>query len=307
MTAAVPQAPRAATAGSGSRNIGYVLVAAAATGWGTWPLILRHAEMPASLQSALMMAVLMAVSFPVMLRDRVPVRARPIHWLGVAWLGVADALNVVLFFGAYQRTSVAIAVLTHYLTPVFVALAAPLVLRERPHARTFGAVGISFAGLLLLLQPWDARLGPSDLVGAALGAGSAVFYASNVLVNKRLAPVFSASELMFFHGFVAVPFLWAMVPAGALAAAPASSIAVVVAGSLGPGALGGLTFVWGLRRIAASHASVLTLLEPFVAVVMAALFLGQKLEAGQILGGLFILTGAVVVVTARPPQRAEIE
>jgi len=304
---AVPPPPRAATASAGARNVGYVLVAAAATGWGTWPLILRHAEMPAALQSAVMMTVLMVVSLPLMLRDRVAVRARPVHWLGVGWLGVADALNVVLFFAAYQRTSVAIAVLTHYLTPVFVALAAPLVLRERPQARTYGAVAVSFAGLLLLLQPWDERLGPEDLAGAALGAGSAVFYASNVLVNKRLAPVFSASELMFFHGFVAVPFLWALVPAGAFAATPAVSLAVVIAGAMGPGALGGLTFVWGLRRIAASHASVLTLLEPFVAVVTAALFLGQKLASGQIFGGLLILTGAVVVVTARPQQRQEIE
>lgn len=304
---AVSQPPRAAAAGSGGRNLGYVLVAVAATGWGTWPLILRHAEMPAALQSALMMVVLMAVSFPMMLRDRMPVRARPVHWLGVAWLGLADALNVALFFAAYQRTSVAIAVLTHYLTPVFVALAAPLVLKERPHARTFFAVAISFAGLLFLLRPWDTSLSPSDLAGAALGAGSAVFYASNVLVNKRLAHVFSASELMFFHGFVAVPLLWVMVPAGALGAASTSAIMVVILGSLGPGALGGLTFVWGLRRIAASHASILTLLEPFVAVVTAAVFLGQKLAGGQIFGGLFILTGAVAVITARPRHGSEME
>ena len=289
------------------RNVGYVLVAAAATAWGTWPLILKHAVMPASLQAALMMVVGTAVSFPVMLKDRVRVRARPAHWLGVAWLGVADALNVVLFFAAYQRTSVAVAVLTHYLTPIFVALAAPAVLGERPSARTFGAVFVSFAGLALLLRPWREGLAPSDLVGAALSAGSAVFYASNVLVNKRLARVFSASELMFFHGLVAVPLLWSLVPAGAVAAASATSIAVVLAGSLGPGALGGLTFVWGLRRIAASHASILTLLEPFVAVVLAALFLGQGLGQGQLLGGSLILTGAVLVITARPLQRSEIE
>ena len=306
MTAA-SRAPEPAAEHRGSRNIGYVLVAAAATGWGTWPLILKQAVMPAALAAAIMMVVQTVFSLPVMLKDRVPVRARPSHWLGIAWLGVADALNVVLFFAAYQRTSVAIAVLTHYLTPVFVALAAPVVLGERPHARTFGAVATSFFGLVLLLQPWNRDLSPSDLAGAALGAGSAFFYASNVLVNKRLAHVFSASELMFFHGFVAIPLLWAMVPAGALAAVSTSSIAVVVAGALGPGAVGGLTFVWGLRRIAASHASVLTLLEPFVAVVMAALFLGQALGEAQILGGMLILVGAVGVITARPQQRAEIE
>ena len=269
-----------------------------------WPLILRHAVMPATLQSAIFMLVMTVFSLPVMLRDRVAVRARASHWLGVAWLGVSDSLNVMLFFAAYQRTSVAVAVLTHYLAPVFVALSAPLVLGEHLRARTLAAVGISFFGLVLLLQPWSATLTSSDLVGAALGAGSAVFYASNVLVNKRLAHVFSASELMFYHGFVAVPFLWVMVPSGALGAVSSSSLAVVVAASLGPGLLGGLTFVWGLRRIAASHASVLTLLEPFVAVVVAALFLGQRLREAQIFGGILILVGAVLVVTVGAQQSA---
>lgn len=280
-----------------SRRPGYALVAAAATGWGTWPLILKHAPMPAALQSVILMVVLTMTSLPVMLKDRVRVRARPSHWLGVGWLGVADALNVALFFAAYQRTTVAIAVLTHYLTPIFVALAAPVVLGERMRARTLGAVAISFVGLALLLAPWRAELSQADLVGAAFGAGSAVFYASNVLVNKRLAHVFSGSELMFFHGFVAIPLLWALVPNGAFAAAPTGALVIVALGALGPGALGGLTFVWGLRRIAASHASVLTLLEPFVAVLIAALFMGQHVSFAQSAGGALILIGAVLVVT----------
>lgn len=283
-----------------SRAVGYVLVAVAATSWGTWPLILKHVAVPATLQSAVLMVALTVFSVPFMIKDRVRARAELRHWLAVAWLGVADALNVLLFFAAYQRTSVAIAVLTHYFTPIFVALAAPIVLGERAHARTAVAVAISFGGLVLLLQPWSRALGSSDLVGAALGAGSAVFYASNVLVNKRLSDVFSASELMFFHGFVAVPILWMMVPSGALAAAPRASLVVLSVGALGPGVLGGLMFVWGLRRVAASHASILTLLEPFVAVLGAALFLGQELGRPQVAGGLCILAGAMLVILARP-------
>lgn len=290
-------APRGAQ-GIEGRRIGYALVAAAATGWGTWPIILKQAPMPAVLEAAVLMIVLTLASLPVMLKDRVPVRARPVHWLGVGWLGVADALNVALFFAAYQRTTVAIAVLTHYLTPIFVALAAPLVLGERLRARTLGAISISFAGLALLLAPWRADLSRGDLVGAVLGAGSAIFYASNVLVNKRLAHVFSGSELMFFHGFVAVPLLWALVPSGAFSAASTRALVVVTLGALGPGALGGLTFVWGLRRIAASHASILTLLEPFVAVIIAALFLDERVSRLQVVGGSLILVGAVLVVTA---------
>lgn len=287
--------------------LGHALVAGAAVGWGTWPLILRQAPMPASLQSAIMMMVMCLASLPVMRRDRVAAKARPVHWLGVAWLGVGDALNVGLFFAAYQRTTVAITVLTHYLAPIFVAALAPLVLRERSHVRTGVAVAIAFAGLTLLLQPWRADLSPDDLVGAAFGAGSAVFYASNVLVNKRLAHVFSASELMFFHGFVAVPLLWLFVPRGAVDAAAPWSMAVVALGALGPGAVGGLAFVWGLRRIAASHAAILTLLEPFVAVLLGAVVLGQQVNGVALGGGALILIGAVLVVASPRPAPDGVE
>lgn len=279
------------------RASGYAMVAIAASGWGTWPLILKRAPMPAALQSAIVMLVLTVASLPVMLRDRLAVRASPRQWLAVAWLGLSDALNIGFFFAAYQRTSVAIAVLTHYLTPIFVAVLAPVVLRERPAARTYGSVAIAFAGLLLLLEPWRAGLSRDDFVGAALGAGSAVFYASNVLVNKRLVSVFSGSEMMFFHGLVTVPLLFAVVPPAEYGLVTAPSLGVVVAGALGPGALSGLLFVWGLRRIAASHASVLTLLEPFVAVVLAAAVLGEGLGAVPIAGGALILTGAILVVS----------
>lgn len=282
-----------------SRALGYALVAIAAMGWGTWPLILKNAPMPPALQSAVMMTVLTVVSLPVMLRDRVRIKPTLAQWVGVAWLGIGDALNVVLFFGAYQRTTVAIAVLTHYLTPIFVAVAAPLVLGEKARARTFAAVVVAFAGLVLLLQPWRVGLSRDDVVGAMLGAGSAVFYASNVLVNKRLVKAFSGSEMMFFHGLVATPLLFALVPSHEYALVSKGALAVVMMGALGPGALGGLLFVWGLRRIAASHASVLTLLEPFVAVLLAAAIMGESLGIVAFVGGALILGGAVMVVTAR--------
>jgi len=264
-------------------------------------MVLRHAPMPPALQSAIMMTVLTLVSAPVMLRDRFRVKATRRDWILVTWLGVSDALNTVLFFAAYQRTSVAIAVLTHYLTPIFIALAAPFVVHEKLGPRTKVAVGVSFVGLFLLLAPWRAGVSSSDVLGAALGAGSAVFYASNVLTNKRLAKVFSGSEMMFFHGVVGTPLLWALVPWTALHEASGPALGVVLAGSVALGSVGGLAFSWGLKRIKASHASVLTLLEPFVAVTTAAVFLSQGIEAASIAGGVLILGGAALVVVQSDP------
>lgn len=280
---------------------GYALVAIGAASWGTWPLILRPAEaiapMPPALESLVVMLVLVLVSGPLSLRDRVTRPATRREWIAVSWLGVSDALNILLFFGAYQVTGVAIAVLTHYLTPIFVALAAPVVLRERPGLRTYAAVALSFAGLVLLLAPWRDGGRPGDTLGAILGAGSAVFYASNVLVTKRLTGAFSGSELTFFHGLVSLVVLALFVPHAAWAHLDPRALSVVAAGGVGPGAMGGLFFVWGLRRIAASHASTLTLLEPLVAVLLAALVFHEHLGGVALVGGALIVSGAALVVS----------
>jgi drug/metabolite transporter (DMT)-like permease len=291
----------------GSPVVGYALVATAAAAWGTWPLVLRTAEriapMPAALESTILMAVIALVTAPLALVDRVRRRATPLEWLSVAWLGVSDAMNALFFFKAYQRTSVAIAVLSHYLAPLLVALAAPLVLGERLTRRTAAAVLVGFAGLVLLLRPWDAAAGRTDAaaLGALFGATSAFFYASNVLVNKRLFGAFSGSELMFYHSFTAVPTLVALVPRAAWAQLDlrARAVEIVALGSVGPGAFAGLLFVWGLRRVQANHAATLTLLEPLVAMLLGLVVYGERIGPTGILGGALILAGAAAVVSRR--------
>jgi drug/metabolite transporter (DMT)-like permease len=280
--------------------VGYGLVAFAACTWGTWPFILRAASrwgpIPVPLQSTIVLAVVTAASGPLVLRDRVRVRAPPRAWAGIAWLGFADAMNVLTFFRAYQLTSVGIAVTTHYLAPIFVALLSPWVLRERARAATWLAVAAAFAGLVLLLRPYDASFSAKDGAGAALGAASAAFYASNVLVNKRLVGVFSGSEMMFWHGVVATPLLALLVPGGAWAALDPRAAVQLVLGGLGPGTLAGLFFVWGLRRIAASRAAPITLLEPLVAAAGAWLLYGEALAPVSVLGGVLILAGAAAAM-----------
>lgn len=285
-------------------RVGYAAVLLAACSWGLWPLILRRAEaiatMPAALESAIVMSVVVLASAPFAVRDQVRRSGAPRRlgdWGFMAWLGVGDALNMLLFFAAYQRTSVAVAVLTHYLTPLFVAVTAPLILREKARPRTGVAVVIAFAGLALLLQPWAAERRATDAVGALLGAGSAVFYASNVLTMKRIAGVFTNAELLFFHTLVSLPILFFAIPSGAVASAHPAAVGLVALGGLGPGALGAFLFVFGLKRIPASHASTLTLLEPLVAILLGALVFGESLGFWAIVGAGAILTGARLVVS----------
>lgn len=287
----------------------YAAVAFSACSWGTWALIIRRAAaigpLPPAAQAAIVMAVLTAATGVTSLRDRRPGKATARERWWVAYLGVADAFNVLLLFAAYEIT-VGVAVLAHYLTPILVAIASPLLLRERLTRRTVVAMAVAFSGLALMLAPTGEAAGMSAVWrSAALGAGSAFFYASNVIVNKFVAEGFSASETMFWHGLVATPVLAAFVPHDAWATVDGRAAAALAVASLVPGALAGLLFVWGLRRMPAAHASTITLLEPLIAVLIGSRFYGETLGPRVVVGGAAILAGALAVMTQAEPERCE--
>lgn len=282
----------------------YVAVAFAACSWGTWALLLRRAEaigpMPTAMESAIVMAVITVVTGAMSFRDRI---ARTATWRERGWiacLGVADAFNVLLFFAAYKMT-IGVSVLAHYVTPAFVAIAAPLVLREKTTMRTAVALTVSLSGLAVILLPIQgAPASAAVWSSAALGVGSAAFYASCFFLNKFVVGSFSTNEALFWHGIVATPLLAAFVPRQAWAAVDVRAMGLLALVSIVPGALAGIAFVWGLRRMPASHASMLTLLEPLVAVFIGAWIYGEAMGPRVFVGGGLVLAGAAAVMTGTP-------
>jgi len=61
-----------------------------------------------------------------------------------------------------------------------------------------------------------------------------------------------------------------------------------------------LLFVWGLERVPASNAGIVSTLEPLAAAVIAFIWLGERLSAEQITGALMVLIGIGVVQLERP-------
>jgi drug/metabolite transporter (DMT)-like permease len=283
--------------------LGIAMVVVAACMWGSWPLLLRYADskgaVPASVKTAIVMVTIALVSFAVVPFDRVKKKAAPREWMGVVWLGVGDALNAMCLFYAYKVASVAVAALTHDTGPLLVAVFAPLLLRERVRAATFAAIGLSLVGLALMLRPWEVSATRAELTGAGYGLLSAVFYASNVIMNKRLTGSFSGSELMAWHGLFALPVLLLVSGLSAWSEVKLAPVVVLAVAAIGPGAIGGLLFAWSVRRIDASLAATVALLEPIVAIILSVVLLGEKLT---MLGGVgvgLVLAGAWLVVRPR--------
>ena len=286
-----PRGDRAALRGS-------LMIVAAASLWGTWSLFLRTASRAQPIAPAVegfyVSAVVFAVAAPFAIVGRERRRRDLRAWLLLGGLGVANAFNMLMFFGAMQKTSIAIAVLTHYLSPLIVAFAAPLFVGERMSRGTWLAMVLTLVGLGLLLEPWRATSGGIG-VGALLGAGSAFFHAILILGTKRLGEWFRPMEILAWHNVPILITLSLFVPAGGMVVEPTSA-AILAAGGLLPGALAGVLFVRGMRLAQASRAAVLVLLEPLVAVVIAAAVWCEVPSVVGVAGAALILAGAYRVL-----------
>jgi drug/metabolite transporter (DMT)-like permease len=139
------------------------MVTLAAASWGTWSLFLRPTGLSAAITTPILMTVMGLVALPFALRAP---RAKWDRSTIALLFGNAafDSLNVLTFFASINYTTVAIAVITHYVAPIMIAVAAPYIEKQAISARTWPAAIVALAGLVIVLEPWKA---PTE--GAAIG------------------------------------------------------------------------------------------------------------------------------------------
>lgn len=270
---------------------GVFMVALAAASWGTWSLFLRPTELPAHITTPLLFAMMAVLSFPLTLR------ARPATWdrrtVGLLFGNAAfDALNVITFFAAMRYTTVAIAVITHYLAPILIALAAPRIDGTPSRGARLASVA-ALGGLAFMLEPWRS-VDDGALVGALLGLASAVCYTGNVFVVRRLAERIGAARALSYHSAIAAVVMMPLAVSG-FDTVSRFDLGLLAAGSATIGAASGVVFIIGLGRIGAAKTAVLTFAEPLVAVAVGALVWDEPLRPLAALGGALVLSAGIHV------------
>jgi drug/metabolite transporter (DMT)-like permease len=270
---------------------GLLMVTLAAASWGTWSLFLRPTGLPPSVTSPLLFLVEAIVAMPFALaQPRVAWNRRKV---GLILANTAfDVLNILTFFAAIQVTTVAIAVLSHYVAPILIALLAPRI-DKIPSKGIVPAALVALAGLVIVLEPW-AEAADGAALGALLGVLSATCYAGNMFVVRRLAIEVGATKAMAYHALIAAILL---APLLFLydGAYTAPDVGLLAAGAVTIGALSGVVFANGVARIGSARAAVLTFAEPLVAVAVGVLVWEEPLRPLAIVGGALVLGAGIHV------------
>ncbi len=106
--------------------------------------------------------------------------------------GFIHSFGVVLWFFAMTRITIAEVTAMNYMTPIYITLAAALVLGERVAAARFIAIGVAFVGALIILRPGLREI--SD--GHVAMIFTAISFAIGYLMAKRMADELPASVVV---------------------------------------------------------------------------------------------------------------
>src|SRR4051794_26608137 len=303
-----PSFPASHTRGS---HRGFLLVVLAALCWGTSGLSGRIVADRTDLSSLdiawyrlAIGAVVLLAGWALTARRRttsVPLTRRVVVRLGLVGAGLAA--YQLAYFSAVARAGVSIATLVALgLAPLLIVVGAALLGHGRPSRTTLAALVVALVGLVLLVGvSAGADAGTTVLLGALLAAGSALGYAVVTLASGGMPAGVPVTLIGFAGG--AVLLTPVVLAAGVRFPADPVAIAVLLYLGLVPSALAYALFFTGVRTLPGAVTSIVTLLEPVTATVLATAFLGERLAPGAVVGGLLLLA-AVAGLYVRELGRA---
>lgn len=246
-------------------------------------------------------AILVALAAARRLRLR---SLTPAMWRLSLVTGALTAVFESLYFLGISLSSVGLSTLIGIgSAPVFVAIWDWLSSRRTPQRLTLIALALALGGLSVLLSG-SLEAGENGLAGALVALGAGATFAAVTVVNRRHLPghdaithtgvAFAAGGLMLIPAAATMGLGWATDAAGW---GLTLVLGIVVT------ALAYAAYFSGLRTVPAFVATIVALLEPLVAALLAALVFAERLGWTGLVGGAVL--GAAVVLLR--PQRDEPE
>ena len=213
-------------------------------------------------------------------------------WI-LAISGAAIGINWILLFESYRYTTVAIATICYYLAPAFVTLASPLV-GEKLTVKKLVCIGVALLGMVFVSGVLQGNQ-ESSFLGVVLGVGAAVFYASVILLNKKLSPIGAYDKTLCQLGAASVVVAPYILLTGGIYfgdMAPVSWIMLAVLGVVHTGFAYALYF-GAIRDVNAQTAAILSYLDPVLSILLSALILRERLDIFSLIGAMLILGSAL--------------
>jgi drug/metabolite transporter (DMT)-like permease len=239
-------------------------------------------------------------------RRRGPRRRLAAH-LGAVAAGAFLAIDLVLWNHTIADVGAGIATLLGNLQVLFVALAAWVLLHERPGRRFLLAMPVVMVGVVLVSGLAGAGAGDSHpLAGIVFGIGTSLSYAAFLLILRQTSSgtPHIAGPLAEVTTTAALGSLLLGLAFGGLQLdVPWASLRWLLLVSISSQTVGWLLITSSLPRLPAAASSLLLLLQPVAAMALAAAVLAEQPSLAQLGGAVLVCGGVLAASRAGPSPR----
>jgi drug/metabolite transporter (DMT)-like permease len=232
---------------------------------------------------------------------------RPAAHLGAVAAGAFLSIDLVLWNHAIADVGAGIATVLGNLQVLFVALAAWVLLRERPGRRFLLALPVVMTGVVLVSGLAGAGAGDSHpLAGIVFGLGTSLAYTAFLLILRQTSAgtPHIAGPLVEVTTTAALGSLLLGLAFGGLRLdVPWPSLRWLLLLSFTSQTVGWLFITASLPRLPAAVSSLLLLLQPVAALGLAAAVLAERPSLAQLAGAVLVCGGVLAASWTTPASR----
>jgi len=264
--------------------------------FGTIGIFVRHIPLPSSMIALVrgFVGAFFVLLFVYLKKSKPDKEAIKKNFVMLALSGAFIGINWILLFESYHYTTVATATLCYYMQPIFVILASPFLLKEKLTVKKVICVVVALIGMVFVsgvLQTGIPAL--SEAKGILYGLGAACFYASVVLMNKKITEINAYDKTIMQLGMGAIvlsPYVMLTQDFGTatISMTPALWTLLLFVGLVHTGVAYALYFD-SMKELKAQTLAIFSYIDPIVAIILSALLLKENM-------GLYGVIGAVLVL-----------
>lgn len=214
-------------------------------------------------------------------------------YLLIVFAGILFALDTILYFNAFQLTTLANAVLPYNMQPVFMAVLSPLILREKVDVKNILLFSFSLVGISIMLIPTLLGLSFTDATGISYSLGGAFCLSLIALIAKSLN--MNAITFVYYTMFTATLCLLPFIKISTQLTTQRIIIACIV--GLVHTALAYVLYYDSLRTVKIQHVVTLSYIIPVIAACTGILLFQETINIYVVLGGLLILFNGLILIS----------
>lgn len=204
----------------------------------------------------------------------------------LSYLGILLACHWTTFFASVQLSNVAIGLLTFSTFPVFVSLFTPIIHKTKIKRQEIVFGLLTLVGIGFVIPPFYVE--QQLVIGGLVGIVSGALYAAFTMYNTGLVQHYSGKLVALYEHRVATIVLLPSVFIAWTSLSGMDWFLLVLLGTVFTG-IGHSLFINGLKNVTAYMASIITMLEPLYAIILAYLVLDEVVTINTGIGGAIIL------------------